>query len=58
MVYKISTKRGDVNPDSNRIPVNSLLFSKIIPTALFVLVLGTLGLMLFALGVIFGLVTF
>ena len=58
MVHEISTKRGDVNPDSNRIPVNSLLFSKIIPTALFVLMLVTLGLILFALGVIFGLISF
>jgi hypothetical protein len=43
---------------SSRMPENSALFEKVVPTLLVVMAVVTVGLILFALGVLVGLVSF
>jgi hypothetical protein len=51
-------KQTPAKTSSSRIPPNSLLFEKVIPALLIVLGLITLGLMLFAAGVLLGVIQF
>lgn len=58
MSEKGSASTNSKHRQSSRMPKNSTLFEKVIPTLLVVMAVVTVGLILFALGVLVGLVTF
>ena len=58
MTYRRKASRNILPEEANRIPKESFFFRKVVPALLALMALLTAGLILFALGILFGLITF